>query len=211
MNNRLRFLVLFGGALVVVAVFSFPLWRPLFVTTVVDEGFPGLSSEQQLAFEQLPPDEQAAFAEMLNADPTMAVAMAQAAINPDTTVPTADQAMPAANNPVIVADGEFTQIDLVHGGRGKATIYQLPDNSRVLRFEEFQVTNGPDLHVILTRNAAPLTAEEVGVDYIDLGNLKGTIGNQNYNIPSEVDFGVYKGVVIYCVEFSVVFSVAGLG
>jgi Electron transfer DM13 len=210
MNNRLRFLLLFGGALVVVAVFSFPLWRPLFVTTVVDEGFPGLSSEQQMAFRQLPPDKQAAFAEMLKADATMAVAMAMAATSPDNAVPTAEQAMPAATNPVILADGDFTQIDAVHGGSGRATIYQLPDSSRVLRFEDFQVTNGPDLHVILTRSAEPRKLEEVGTDYIDLGVLTGNVGNQNYNVPSEIDFSVYKGVVIYCVQYSVIFSTAGL-
>lgn len=211
MNNRLRFLVLFSGALVVVAVFSFPLWRPLFVTTVVDEVFPGLSSEQQVAFRQLPADKQAAFEAMLQADATMAVAMAQAATSPDITVPTAEQAMPPVTNPVIVAGGEFTQIDAVHGGSGKATVYQLPDSSGVLRFEEFQVTNGPDLHVILTRSAEPRKPEEVGTDYIDLGVLKGNVGNQNYNVPSEIDFSVYKGVVIYCVQYSVIFSTAGLG
>ena len=193
-----------------IVVFSFPLWRPLFVFSVVNESFPGLTSEQQQAFELLAPDKQAAFAELVKTEPTMAIAMAQAAVNPDTVVPTTEQAMPQANNPTILAGGDFTTIDAIHGANGKATIYQLPDNSRVLRFEDFQVTNGPDLHVILTRNGTPIKPEDVGADYVDLGNLKGSVGNQNYNIPSEVDFGVYKGVVIYCVQFSVIFSAADL-
>ena len=46
--------------------------------------------------------------------------------------------------------------------------------------------------------------------YVDLGELKGNRGNQNYPIPAGVDIGIQQSVVIYCVPFSVVFSVAML-
>ncbi len=66
------------------------------------------------------------------------------------------------------------------------------------------------LHVILTENPAPRSRADVGETYIDLGSLKGNIGNQNYEIPADVDLSTYKGVVIYCMPFHVVFATASL-
>lgn len=212
MNNRLRLLLILVGALLVAATFTFPLWRPLIVNQVVDERFPGLSAEQQIGFLALPTEQQGAFYELMaTADATMVVGLAQAAIQPDVIVPTQDQAMPELTEPTIVTSARFTEIDLIHKGEGAVTLYQLPDNNHFLRFEDFRVTNGPNLHVILTRNPQPRTAAEVGTDYIDLGQLKGNVGNQNYPIPAQVDLNQYKGVVIYCLPFQVVFSTAALG
>jgi electron transfer DM13 len=210
MNNRLRLLVIAVGAFAVVLVMTFPLWRPLFINTVVNEGFPGLSTDQQAAFERLGPTRQSAFQDLIPTDATMAVAMAKAAMSQDEAVPTDEQAMPQMTDPQSVATGSFIQIDVIHGASGKVTIYQLPDNSRVLRFEDFHATNGPDLHVILTKNSDPRTPADVGEDYVELGPLKGNVGNQNYNVPSEVDLSLYKGVVIYSEPFHVVFSTATL-
>jgi hypothetical protein len=211
LNNRLRFLLILIGALLVAVTFTFPQWRPFFVNQIVAERFPGLSAEQQIAFLALPTEQQGAFDELLaTADSTMVIGLARGAIQPDVAVPTEQQAMPELTDPTVVELGTFTEIDPIHRGSGSATIYQLPDNSRVLRFEEFRVTNGQQLHVILTRNADPRTAAEVGTDYIDLGLLKGNVGDQNYNVPSEVDFSLYQGVVIYSLPFQVVFTTAPL-
>jgi Electron transfer DM13 len=210
MNNRLRLTVIGAGALLVVIVLTFPLWRPLFVNTVVNEAFPGLSADQEAAFVQLSPTQQRAFQSLVPTDATMAVEMAKAALSPDNVVPTEQQAMPTMTDPTVAATGTFIQIDAIHGASGTATLYQLPDNSRVLRFEDFKATNGPDLHVILTKNADPRTPDDVGEDYVELGQLKGNIGSQNYNVPAEIDLIVYKGVVIYCEPFHVVFSTASL-
>ena len=109
-----------------------------------------------------------------------------------------------------VDQGEFAGADSLHQGSGSAVIFQQGDQ-RVLRFEDFSVTNGPDLHVILTRHPSPASRGDVGEDYIDLGSLKGNMGNQNYVIPSGVDLSDYQGVVIYCVPFHVVFATATLG
>jgi hypothetical protein len=210
MANRLRVLILLAGAALAALVFSFPLWRPLFTTQVVEEIFPGLSAEEQAAFAQLPLDQQALYQAMIPTSQPMAVELARAALAGDVPVPAAEQAMPPMNDPQIVASGVFSDIDVIHQGSGTATIYQLANNSRVLRFEDFRVTNGPNLHVYLTRASDPRTPEEVGIDYIDLGPLKGNVGNQNYEVPIEVDLSVYQGVVIYCVTFRVVFSTAAL-
>jgi hypothetical protein len=211
MNNRMRLLLIGLGALVVIATFTYPVWRPLIVDPVAEDRFPGLSAEEQEAFAALPANQQAAFdALMATADATMVVAIAQAALQPDQVVPTAEQAMPQMTDPTVIRTGTFTEIDPVFRGEGTATMYQLADGSRILRFEEFRVTNGPNLHVLLTRRPAPRTAEEVGTDYIELGALKGNVGDQNYAVPSEVDLGQYRGVVIYSIPFEVVFSTAEL-
>jgi hypothetical protein len=47
-------------------------------------------------------------------------------------------------------------------------------------------------------------------DYIDLGDLKGNIGEQNYEIPEGVDLSVYDTVAIWCVRFAVGFGSAEL-
>ena len=53
-------------------------------------------------------------------------------------------------------------------------------------------------------------AGEFDDDFIDLGDLKGNIGPQNYEIPEDVDLSRYKTVVIWCVRFGVAFGAAEL-
>ncbi len=92
-----------------------------------------------------------------------------------------------------------------------ATIYRGPDDSYLLRLEELAVTNGPDLHVILSPHESPERRNDVHMPgYVDLGKLKGNRGNQNYEIPDGVDITAFRSVIIYCKPFSVVFSVAEL-
>jgi len=117
----------------------------------------------------------------------------------------------AADTPVIVVQGQFQDADSFHHGSGSATIYQLPDGGQVLRFENFSATNGPDLHVLLSEHPAPASRDEVMQGYIDLGSLKGNVGNQNYEIPAGTDISRYNSIVIYCMPFHVVFSTATFG
>ena len=111
---------------------------------------------------------------------------------------------------VSVVDGTFERIDAVHWAQGDVTIYQLPDNRKILAFDNFLAANGPDLRVLLSASEAPRTREEVelGNLELELGSLKGTAGNQTYEIPPEVDLSLYNSVVIYCQAFHVVFSTA---
>ena len=110
-----------------------------------------------------------------------------------------------------VAMGSFKDADAFHRGSGTATIYRTPDGSEVLRLENLEVTNGPALHVVLSTHPDPERSEQVKQEgYVDLGDLKGNRGNQNYPIPAGVDTSIHKSVVIYCYPFAVVFSVATL-
>jgi len=138
---------------------------------------------------------------------TNRVMKAAAAVMADTMM---KEPMPeAAAEWLVVAQGQFIGADSFHVGSGTASIFQQDDN-RVLRLEEFSVTNGPDLHVILVRHPAPGSRSDVGEDYVDLGELKGNQGNQNYDVSAGVDLSVYQSVVIYCVPFHVVFATATL-
>ena len=99
--------------------------------------------------------------------------------------------------------------DRFHKGSGQALIYRLADGGLLLRFEEFRVTNGPDLHVLLAENAEPKRRDELG-DYIDLGSLKGNVGSQNYALDAGTEIDRFGSVVIYCMPFHVVFATAAL-
>jgi Electron transfer DM13 len=99
--------------------------------------------------------------------------------------------------------GEF--IDLAHVG----PVIELDDGSYILRFENLDVDNGPDLRVILS--ASPLVGDDGAyddVEFLDLGDLRGNIGNQNYEIPAGTDLAKYETVAIWCRRFNVSFNAA---
>lgn len=120
--------------------------------------------------------------------------------------------MPESNSaPAILLSGNFKDADGFHKGVGEANIYELEDGSKVLRLENFNVTNGPDLYVYLTSYQSPSNKDEVHSGYYyELSKLKGNVGNQNYEIPDEVSLDDINTVVVYCRAFHVVFSTADL-
>ncbi|GIV97772.1 MAG: hypothetical protein KatS3mg057_2429 [Herpetosiphonaceae bacterium] len=100
---------------------------------------------------------------------------------------------------------------VAHQGTGVATIYQLPDGKRVLRLTAFDVDNGPDLYVymVAAEDATDdATVEQAG--YVSLGLLKGNRGDQNYELPADLDLNTYRSVSIWCQRFSVNFATAPL-
>lgn len=132
--------------------------------------------------------------------------MEKAAEMPDITV----KEKMKTENPVLVAEGNFFDGDDFHKGSGKVKLFKNPDGSHLVRLENFEVTNGPDLYVYLTNTAGAKNSEEVKAGFYSAGRLKGNKGNQNYMIPAEVDISQYKGISIYCRAFSVLFSSANL-
>ena len=108
-----------------------------------------------------------------------------------------------------VVEGTF--IDRIHAGDGTAVVLS-DGNQRFLRFEDdFAIDNGPDLNVYLVRGVdADGDAGQFDDDFIDLGDLKGNIGAQNYEIGDDVDLDEYDTVVIWCVRFAVAFNAADL-
>lgn len=114
----------------------------------------------------------------------------------------------AAPDPIEQASGEFVSLD--HGTSGTARVLDLADGRRVLRLEDLNTSNGPDLYVYLT--ATPADGDEASFDdaYIDLGRLDGNIGDQNYDLPADADLARYGTVLIWCDRFDSAFGAADL-
>ena len=108
-----------------------------------------------------------------------------------------------------LASGTFHGV--LHPTQGTATIYRYGDGSRVLRFTNFRTSNGPDVHVYMV--AADDANDSVSVQHaevIDLGTIKGNIGDQNYALGPDVDLSKYRAVSVWCKRFSVNFGTAPL-
>jgi len=116
---------------------------------------------------------------------------------------------PGASSAQPLESGRFYSI--LHPTEGTATIYQMGDGTRVLRFTSFSTSNGPDVHVYMVapddaKDAA--TVQKAG--FVDLGVIKGNIGDQNYTLGSDLDLAKYRAVSIWCKRFSVNFGAAAL-
>ena len=90
-------------------------------------------------------------------------------------------------------------------------MHDLASGRRVLRLTEFSTSHGPDVRVILVAaNDAGDDGAVTQAGYVELGKLKGTQGDQNYDIPADLDLGKYRAVTIWCHRFSVNFATAPL-
>lgn len=110
--------------------------------------------------------------------------------------------------PLILAEGEFQRLE--HPTSGTASLLELSDGNRYLRFEDLDTSNGPDLRVYLSEIPASDDWHAYGERYLDLGALKGNRGDQNYEIPAGADLSRYRSAVIWCRRFTVGFGVAPL-
>lgn len=203
--------------LIFVGLFGWYLLSPLFVDEVVDEEFPfeteenaqiqdnessaeslvDLSEEElEAMMEGMTEEEKANMEEDI---------LEEYSQQPDTVM---EEEMTGETEPIQISSGSFVGADDFHQGSGAASLYTLQDGSHLLRFEDFSVTNGPDLRIYLTQSSNP-TKEEVK-NGLELEKLKGNKGNQNYVLPEGVNPEDYGAVVIYCKPFSVIFSVANL-
>ena len=115
----------------------------------------------------------------------------------------------AAPQIVTVAEGMFIPRGR-YSGEGTARVLNDGSEQRFLRFENFSTDNGPDLNVYLVNADAAADSGVLDDDVVDLGDLKGNIGDQNYEIPPDVDLSVYDTVVVWCVRFSTPFTAADL-
>ena len=125
-----------------------------------------------------------------------------------------DEAMPtaqttAASPAQALESGTFYGV--LHPTEGTATIYRMGDGTRVLRFTNFKTSNGPDVHVyMVAADDAKDSASVLRAGFIDLGTIKGNIGDQNYTLGPDVDLTKYRAVSVWCKRFSVNFGTAPL-
>ena len=188
-QNKRRLLMGLGILAIPVVALAWWLGSPLFLDTTVDETFPGA----------------------VTPDNNDSGALGDGPATPDVPALGTSEDEEAAAGPIQLFTGAFVDADAAHRGSGSATIFELEDGAHVLRFEDFEVTNGPDLHVLLVPTDDPVDRDLLAdVGYEDLGKLKGNVGNQNYDLPEGFDPDGSWTVVIYCDPFHVVFSTARL-
>lgn len=173
--------VVSAAGLVVAGVVSVWLLRPL-----VDEG---TELDEALAFE-LP-------------TATVPAALPVATSGAATATPTAG--VTAVAGPAVLARGELRGADSFHFGSGRVLLVRGPDGQLVLRFEGFEVRNGPDLFVYLSPDAA---GDPEAKGALNLGGMRATKGNVNYEVPAGTDVSSFRSAVIWCRSFDVVFAVA---
>jgi len=175
-----------SGALVAVALGVFVLvWfqpQKLFIDDEVDQAIPTATTE--------PPTEDATDGTAGTVPPT----------SPPTTVPP---------EPVDLARGDFVSLD--HATTGTVRVLELADGRRFVRLEGFETENGPDLFVYLSANPAGGSEGAFDDAHHDLGRLQGNIGDQNYEIPADLDLAPFASVVIWCDRFDSAFGAADLG
>ena len=177
-------------AVIVAIPVGWYLLSPLWINEEVNESFPTAPASASTE-EPIP-------------EPTSAMATAMA--EPDKMM---EEPMPEVEMSVLL-QGSF--YDIIHIGGGQALIYQLADGSRILRLQDFEVDNGPDLHVYLVPiDPVPSSIGTEIPGSVDLGELKGNIGDQNYEIPADLDLSQFQSVVIWCQPFRVPFIAAPLG
>ncbi len=197
MNLRENKPLLVGLSVVVVVVvavlavlaFGFFGIQSAFIDNEVDEAGPTFDSGGE-AISTASEEEQDSTAETEEFQD----AMVEAEQNATEADERAEDAMPGEIS--TVASGTFagnSRYEIV----GDISVLTDGTEQRFVRFENFESSNGPDLKVYLR-------AEDGS--FVSLGDLKGNIGDQNYEIPVDVDLAVFRTVEIWCERFGVGFG-----
>lgn len=84
------------------------------------------------------------------------------------------------------------------------------EGGSIVRLEDLDTDNGPDLFVYLSPAGVEASGKALGEGALDLGELKGNVGDQNYAVPAGTDLSTYRSVVIWCKRFAVPFGAAPL-
>ena len=113
---------------------------------------------------------------------------------------------PARPANVLLSRGRFGSLE--HETTGIAQVIELRGGRRVLTLTRFETDNGPDLRVYLS--TADANQDSAGDDFVDLGGLKGNVGDQQYEIPRGTALDQLTKVVVWCRAFSVGFGAAPL-
>ena len=179
--------LLIGGGIVAIAVlgwlaFGFFGIHTLFFDTEVSESGPTFDSQLEI-----------------RESPEFQEAMDEAEQN----ATSAEESEPEMAGEIqTVLSGNFAD-NVINGYdvQGEAQILTDGTDQRFLRLEGFSTPNGPDLKVYLRAENG---------DFVSLGDLRGNIGDQNYEIPVDVDLSVFNAVDIWCERFSVGFGLANL-
>ena len=144
---------------------------------------------------------------------TVATTVPDAAPTASATIEPAEEISPAPPAaPVDLLTGTFVSHE--HTTTGTVRVIEHPDGTRQLAIVGLETTNGPDVHVWLS--AGPVIEgfdgwfTAAGYEYVDLGPIKGNLGDQLYDVPADVDLQTFRTVDLWCVQFAVSFGAAAL-
>ncbi len=109
-----------------------------------------------------------------------------------------------------------TNVELLHGtvrsqahsASGRAAVV-FTGGKRVLTLRSFRIAPGPKVRVYLVPRSVKGDGD-VRKDFKDLGTLKGSKGNQQYEISKSVDLRRYRSVIFWCVPFTSTLARANL-
>jgi Electron transfer DM13 len=201
-NTRTKIII---GIMTAIIVITFAIYTisPLLINTVINEPLPpsSVSSDFQ-RFMNMTEDEKIEAANNITQKQKEIIMTVAAKDNNTVSENLSVATMSASSNETLI--GNFVGAgDGFHNAEGVAKIIQLADGTDILRLENFKATNGPDLYVYLS-------TDKTNADIVNLGRLKGNIGNQNYLIPAGTDITKYNTALIWCRAFSVIFGSAQL-
>ena len=93
----------------------------------------------------------------------------------------------------------FPVVDTVaHPATG--TLRVITDGGKTfVRYENYKTINGPDLFVYLSK-------DQNAQEFVNLGELRGTEGNINYEVPEGINIDEYRYVLTWCKKFGVLFN-----
>lgn len=188
---------------IIVITFAIYTISPLLINTVINEPLPSSSvSSDFQRFMNMTEDEKIEAANNMTQKQKEIIMTVAAKDNNTVSENLSVATMSASSNETLI--GNFVGAgDEFHNAEGLAKIIQLADGTDILRLENFKATNGPDLYVYLS-------TDKTNADIVNLGRLKGNIGNQNYLIPAGTDITKYNTALIWCRAFSVIFGSAQL-
>lgn len=188
---------------IIVITFAIYTISPLLINTVINEPLPSSSvSSDFQRFMNMTEDEKIEAANNMTQKQKEIIMTVAAKDNNTVSENLSVATMSASSNETLI--GNFVGAgDEFHNAEGVAKIIQLADGTDILRLENFKATNGPDLYVYLS-------TDKTNADIVNLGRLKGNIGNQNYLIPAGTDITKYNTALIWCRAFSVIFGSAQL-
>ncbi|MEU8786629.1 DM13 domain-containing protein [Streptomyces sp. NPDC048637] len=110
--------------------------------------------------------------------------------------------------PKDLTEGRFVTHE--HATSGIARTVRLADGGHVLRLEDLKTSDGPDVRVYLSTRDADAVKKGLGDGAVEVGKLKGNLGNQNYTVPAGTDLSGFRSAVLWCQRFSVSFGAADL-
>jgi len=133
----------------------------------------------------------------------------KAVVDQQVDTPLNEPLLPGMTPDRVIASGSFYKVEV--RGEGTAKLYRMADGRRILRFEGFTTGENTDLFVWLSEVAKPVNSKEAVTNtYVELGNLKSTVGTQNYEIPASVPTDKIRSIVIWCQPVAIAYAAAAL-